>query len=206
MVEQAEIPEPVHEHGHHANGHGDGGFRQLAAIYVGVVAMLLAISSLGGGKATKEMLNANIHVSDTYAFAQAKYLRETAYQLTADHLEFELNHLPGLSDEGKAKATERIQHYRANAARYESDPASGEGRQELLAKAKNWEAVRDHAEAQDPNFQFAAALFQIAIVLGSVAIVATSRALLGFSAVLSALATALTVNGYFLLVHLPSIG
>jgi hypothetical protein len=200
MVDQTEIPEPVHEHAEPHGEHGDGGFRRLAAIYLGVVAMLLAISSLGGGKATKEMLNANIHASDTYAFAQAKYLRETVYQLTADQFEFELNHLPGLSDEGKAKAAERIQHYRADAARYESDPASGEGRKELLAKAKQWEAVRDHAELQDPNFEFAAALFQIAIVLGSVAIVALSRALLGLSAILAAAAIVLTLNGYLLIV------
>jgi hypothetical protein len=200
MVDQTEIPEPVHEHAEPHGEHGDGGFRRLAAIYLGVVAMLLAISSLGGGKATKEMLNANIHASDTYAFAQAKYLRETVYQLTADQFEFELNHLPGLSDEGKAKAAERIQHYRADAARYESDPASGEGRKELLAKAKQWEAVRDHAELQDPNFEFAAALFQIAIVLGSVAIVALSRALLGLSAILAAAAIVLTLNGYLLVV------
>jgi len=200
MVDQTEIPEPVHEHAEPHGEHGDGGFRRLAAIYLGVVAMLLAISSLGGGKATKEMLNANIHASDTYAFAQAKYLRETVYQLTADQFEFELNHLPGLSDEGKAKAAERIQHYRADAARYESDPASGEGRKELLAKAKQWEAIRDQAELQDPNFEFAAALFQIAIVLGSVAIVALSRALLGLSAILAAAAIVLTLNGYLLIV------
>jgi hypothetical protein len=205
MVEQTEIPEPVHEHLHHVDHseHGDNAFRRWAAIYVGVVAMLLAISSLGGGKVTKEMLNANIHASDTYAFAQAKYLRATVYQLTADQLEYEMSYLPGLSDAGKAKAGERIQHYRANAARYESDPASGEGRQELLAKARSLEAVRDHAQAQDTSFEFAAALFQIAIVLGSVSIVAVSRALLGLSATLTTLAVLLTVNGYFLLIHLP---
>ncbi|HXO03916.1 MAG TPA: DUF4337 domain-containing protein [Stellaceae bacterium] len=207
MVDQTEIPEPVHEHVHHAHHDGQGeGFRRLAAIYVGVVAMLLAISALGGGKATKEMLSANIHASDTYAFAQAKYLRQTANELAADQLEFELNHLPGLSDEGKAKAAERVQHYRGNAARYASDPTTGEGREQLLAKAKEWEAIRDHADAQDPNFEFAAALFQIAIVLGSVSIVAASPALLGLSAVVAGAATALTVNGYFLFVHLPSIG
>ena len=206
MVETSEAPEPVHEHVHHGhNAEGDG-FRRLAAIYVGVVAMLLAIASLGGGHVTKEMLNANIQASDTYAFAQAKYLRETVYQLAADQMEFELNQLPGLSDAGKAKAAERVEHYRGNAARYESDPASGEGRQELLAKAKDWERKRDHAAEQDPNFEFAAALFQIAIVLGSVAIVAASRALLGLSAVLTALAVVLTINGYFLVVPLPLAG
>jgi uncharacterized membrane protein YdbT with pleckstrin-like domain len=201
MVEQSEIPEGVHEH--HAQ---HDGFRRLAAIYLGVVAMLLAIASLGGSHVTKEMINANIQASDTYAFAQAKYLRATVYQLTADRLEFELNYLPGLSDAGKARAAERIEHYRSNAARYESDPKSGEGREQLLAKAKEWEQRRDQATLQDPSFELAAALFQIAIVLGSVAIVATSRALLGLSAVLAILAVVLTVNGYLLLFPLPLIG
>jgi hypothetical protein len=206
LVERTEIPEPVHEHVHHAHHDGQGeGFRRLAAIYVGVVAMLLAISSLGGGKATKEMLSANIHASDTYAFAQAKYLRETAYELAADQLEAQIAAQPGMPDTAKTSMTGLTGHYRKAAARYASDPATGEGREQLLAKAKEWEAIRDHAEAQDPNFEFAAALFQIAIVLGSVAIVATSPALLGLSAVLTAGATALTVNGYFLFVHLPSI-
>lgn len=206
MVEQSEIPEPVHEHVHHAH-HADGdGFRRLAAIYVGVVAMLLAIASLGGGHVTKEMLNANIEASDTYAFAQAKNLRATVYQLAADQMEFEINQLPGLSDAGKAKAAERVAHYRDNAARYESDPAGGEGRRELLVKAKEWEKARDRAAEQDPNFEFAAALFQIAIVLGSVAIVAASPALLGLSAVITALAVVLTINGYFLVAPLPFAG
>jgi Domain of unknown function (DUF4337) len=152
LVDQTEIPEPVHEHVHHAHHDGQGeGFRRLAAIYVGVVAMLLAISALGGGKATKEMLSANIHASDTYAFAQAKYLRQTANELAADQLEFELNHLPGLSDEGKAKAAERVQHYRGNAARYASDPTTGEGREQLLAKAKEWEAIRRTRISNSPR-------------------------------------------------------
>jgi len=206
MVEISEAPEPVHEHVHHGH-HAEGdGFRRLAAIYVGVVAMLLAIASLGGGHVTKEMLTANIQASDAYAFAQAKYLRATAYQLAADQMEFEINQLPGLADSGKAEAAKRIASYRDNAARYESDPASGEGRRELLAKAKQLERLRDHAAEQDPNFEFAAALFQIAIVLGSVAIVAASRALLGISGVLSLAAIALTINGYFLVVPLPLAG
>jgi hypothetical protein len=165
--------------------------------------MLLAISSLGGGHVTKEMLAANIRASDAYNFAQAKYLRETAYELAADHLEAEIAAQPALTDDARKSMIASITHYRAAAARYASDPESGEGRKELLARAKHWETVRDHAETQDPNFEFAAALFQIAMVLGSVSIVATSRALLGVSAVLAVVAVALTANGYFLLVDLP---
>ncbi|MBV9552626.1 MAG: DUF4337 domain-containing protein [Alphaproteobacteria bacterium] len=205
MVEQTEIPEQAHHHHHHLGHepHVSEGFRRFSAVYVGVVAMLLAISSLGGGKATKEMLAASIRVSDTYAFAQAKYFRQTAYELAADQMEADIAALPTIPDAAKAKMNGNIERYRKSAARYASDPATGEGRQELLAKAKEWEEVRDRAEAQDPNFQFANALFQIAIVLASVAIAGTSRPLLGLSIGSAAIATLLAINGFFLLVPLP---
>jgi hypothetical protein len=202
MVDQTEIPEPVHEHHAPVGEHADNAFRRWAAIYVGVVAMVLAISSLGGGHATKEMLSANIHASDMYAFAQAKYQRQVAYELAADQLDLQLAEQPNLPDEVKARIGAAIKRYRETAARYESDPPTGEGRKELIAKAHQWEHEREHAAAQDPNFEFAAALFQIAIVLGSVSIVAVSRLLVGLSGALAVLATALTINGYFLIVPL----
>jgi Domain of unknown function (DUF4337) len=203
-VEANEIAEKIHGHHeahevHHALR--DETFRKLAAIYVGIVAMLLAISSLGGSHATKTMLSANIQASDTYAFYQARNIRQTSYQLAADQLEMQLAVQP--DPQAKSKAEETIKRYRATAARYESDPAGGEGKKELLAKAKGWEAKRDHAAESDPNFEYSEALFQIAIVLGSVAIVAVSGPLLALSGVLAAAGTALMVNGYFLLVHLP---
>jgi hypothetical protein len=204
MVDETEIPEGVHEHSSEHDRHGDGGFRRCAAIYLGIVSMLLAISSLGGGKATKEMLAASISVSDTYSFAQAKYLRETAYELAADQLEAELAAQPAMPDAAKALMTASIDKYRKAAALYATDPTGGEGRKQLLAKAKEFEGDRDHAQAQDPNFQFAAALFQIAIVIGSVSIVASSRALIALSVVLTVVAVALTVNGFFLIVPLPA--
>jgi hypothetical protein len=67
-VEATEIAEQIHEHGHaeHHAAHAPDGFRKLSGIYLGVIALLLAIASLGGGSAMKEMLSANIHASDTY--------------------------------------------------------------------------------------------------------------------------------------------
>jgi Domain of unknown function (DUF4337) len=177
-------------------------FRRLTAIYLGVIAMLLAVASLGGAEATKEMLNANIHASDTYAFYQAKYIRQTLYQISAAELELLTGGGGAISPNDSAKAAELIKKYRDTAVRYESDQKSGEGKQELLEKAHEWEHARDHASAQLPNFEYAEALFQIAIVLGSVAIVAASPWLVGLSGILAAAAVLLTVNGYFLLMSL----
>jgi hypothetical protein len=202
-MEAREIAEKIEEqHGHH--GHGDrshDGFRRFTGVFLGVVAMLLAISTLGGAEATKAMLNANIHATDTYAFYQAKYLRQTMFELSAAQLEL-LAGGTALSGEGATKSAELIKRYRDTAVRYESDPSAGNGKKELLAKAKEWEQVRDHAEEQIPNFEYGEALYQIAIVLGSVAIVAASPWLVGLSCVLAVLGTLLTLNGYLLLVPL----
>ena len=204
-MEAHEISEQLHEHSqthaHAAPSHDM--FRRITAIYVGVAAMLLAIAALGGAEATKEMLNANIQASDTYAFYQAKNIRQTLYQTSAAQLELLADGAAALSESDKTKAAATIKRYRDIVARYDSEPATGEGKKELMAKAKEWDHKRDHAAAKIPNFEYAEAAFQIAIVLGSVAIVAASSALLGVSGVLAGLGVLLTLNGYLLLVPLP---
>src|SRR5919199_2308251 len=182
---------------------GDDRFRRRAAIVIGVLAMLLAISGLGGANATKEMLNANILASDTYAFYQAKNIRQTSNQLAADELQALLRTQPSLAPDAQAQLQQRIQQYQATVARYESEPSTGEGKQELLVKAQQYEQRRDRAARQDPNFDFAQALLQIGIVLGSVSIVATQRWLLGLGIALGGIATLLMLNGFLLLVELP---
>ena len=205
-MEATEIAEKIgeaHEAHHVSQVEADARFRRLTAIYLGVVAMLLAIASLGGSNATKVMVNANIQASDTYGFYQSKNIRQTIYRITAEELEGQLLAQPGMPEEAKTKIEKAIERYRSRAEQYESDPATGEGKTELLAKAKEWEAKRDQAAKRDPNFDFAEALFQIAIVLGSVSIVAASRTLVKLSGALAVVASLLMVNGYFLLVHLP---
>ncbi len=189
-MEGHEIAERIHEseEGEALAAPTHDMFRRLTAIYVGVVAMMLAI--------------ANIHASDTYAFYQAKNIRQTLYQISAAELELLAGGGTAISPNDSAKAAELIKRYRDNVARYESEPATGEGKKELMAKAKEWEHERDHARAQLPNFEYAEALFQIAIVLGSVAIVAASALLLGVSGVLALGGLLLTLNGYLLLVPL----
>jgi Domain of unknown function (DUF4337) len=201
-VEAHEIAEKIHEEDEPPAHVTPDAFRRLTGIYVGVVAMLLAIASLGGGNATKEMLAANIHASDTYNFYQAKYIRQLQYETAAEQIQLFAAGGAALPAEQAAKAADLVKQYRATAARYESEPATGNGKKELLAKAHEWEQRRDIAAAQNPNFEFAEAAYQIAIVLGSVAIVAASPLILGVSGVLACLGVLLTLNGFLLLVPL----
>ncbi len=178
-------------------------FRSRAALLIAFMAMLLAITSLGGGNAAEDIMNYNIQASDTWAFYQAKTVRKTDTELAADALEIQLQSAQNLTPEQRANIEKKIADYRATAARYESEPDKGEGRKELSQKAQAFTRERDRAMRQDPNFDFSEALFQIAIVLASVAILATSRRILYVAMVAGALASVLMLNGYFLFFELP---
>ena len=185
----------------------DEKFKNRAALIIAVMAMLLAITSLGGGNAAEDVANNNIHASDTWAFYQAKSIRQTSMRVAADGLEADLRANPGMPPEAREFAQKKLEEYRATAARYEdepdkddpSNPLKGEGRKQLTARARDYEARREEAQKQDPNFDFSEALFQIAIVLASVAILADSRLVLRLSLFVGAAATLLMLNGYFLL-------
>ncbi len=186
--------------------------RNQSALLIAFLAMLLAITSLGGGNVTEDMINANVKASDTWAFYQAKNIRQTAYMLAADGLETQLLTAgKSLPADQRQSLEERLAKYRATVERYESEPdperpddqMAGEGKKELRAQAQSWQKQFEQAQDKDPNFDFSEALFQIAIVLASVAILAKSRAILGMSLGFGALATVLMLNGYFLLFRLP---
>jgi Domain of unknown function (DUF4337) len=62
--------------------------------------------------------------------------------------------------------------------RHESEPETGEGKKELLLKAKEHEKRRNKALLRDPWFDNAEGLLQISIVLASVTIVTSTPVLL----------------------------
>ncbi len=178
------------------------GFRRRVALLVAGLAGLLAITSLGGQNATKTMINANIQASDTYSFYQAKTIRQTSNQLFADNLQSLLD-TTNPSDSARAAIQARIDRAKATVARYESEPQTGEGKKELLARAETYVQEREHAARQDPDFDYAEVLLQIAIVLGSVAILAVSRPVTVIALALGGVAGILMLNGFFLWFTLP---
>ena len=181
-------------------------FKQRCAILIAVLAMLLAITALGGDNATKEAVNSNVLASNYFNFYQAKNMRQTAITLSADHLELAVLNDPAIPDAAKAELKKKVEKYRQTIARYETEPETGEGKKELLAKAKEWEEKRDHAMKQDPYFDYAQALLQIAIVLISVSIIAEVGWLVAFGAILGGLGALLMINGFLLLVEVPFLG
>ena len=183
--------------------HANELFRRQAAVIIGVLAMVLAITALSTESASRSVLAANIQSSDTYAFYQAKNIRQTDTQLAADQLAALLLTQPALSSSARAAIQKQIDADKTIVAHLASDPASGNGKKQLLAQAQALDAHRAHTEKQLPNFEVAQGLLQIGIVLGSVSIVAAARWLLWTGVGLGAVALLLLLNGHLLLAELP---
>lgn len=166
------------------------------SIWIGVLAVMLAICTMGGDNATKDATRANIDASDLWTFFQAKNVRRTSYQLAADELQLMLVANRTLDAAARQQIEAKIAEYRAQVERLTKDGERREGLDELFQRAKEKEVERDAALRKDPLFDWAQALLQIAIVLASVSIVANSRELLWGSGGLGALGTALMVAGF----------
>lgn len=171
------------------------------AIYIAALAVLLAICSIGDDDASKTAVRANIQASNTYAFFQAKNIRQTDYKIAVDQFKSDLLDL-NLSEQARQYLNDKIAAYEAIIKRYDSEPEKGEGKKELLAKAHNWEAERDLALKRDPYFDLSQGLLQIAIVLASVSLILGGSFLLSFSGVLGVVGTIAMVNAYMLVVEL----
>ena len=71
----------------------------------------------------------------------------------------------------KAAVQKQIEDWQKTAARYRSEPETGEGSEQLAARAKHAEHERDDATAKYHHFEIASAAFQIGIVLASATII-----------------------------------
>lgn len=187
---------------------GDGGKQRerLIAVYIAILAVALSICSVGGGNATKDATARNIEAANAWAFFQAKNIRRNDVRIEINELELRLVTDPTLSEAAKAAIQERLKQYRDQEAHLTSEPETGEGVKELMARGKALEAQRDVAMHKDPYFDYGQALLQIAIVLASVAIITGGSVLLLVSGVLAAGGLISMLNGFFLLFSLPIIG
>jgi hypothetical protein len=178
---------------------------RLIAVYIGILAVLLAVCGVGGGNAMKDATARNIEASNTWAFFQAKNIRRHDLRLQIGEFEVQLAGDPQLPDAARKLIDEKIAKYRKDEARLTSEPETGEGLNELLVKGKSLEVQRDRAMLRDPFFDYGQALLQVAIVLASIAIITGGTSLLVLSGLMAALGIVSTLNGFFLFFGAPFI-
>jgi plasmid stabilization system protein ParE len=168
------------------HGHIDPSNKKIALL-IAVLALVLAFSETLGKAAQTSALSLNIEASNLWAFFQAKTIRQTVLRTAAEQTS-----VGGASEEAK----KQIEAWRKTAQRYQTEPETGEGRDELMARAKDAEKKRDRAMAAYHQYELASAAVQIAIVLASAAIVTGAMALAWIGAGLGVVGIAFCLIGF----------
>ena len=179
---------------------------KLVGVYIGILAVILALCSLGGSNAAQDAMLKNIEASNIWAFFQSKNARRQALRLNTDGLEIMLASTPGLADDVKKLIQGKIADYHEQDKKLTSDPERKEGLDELFTKGKALEQDRNEALRRGPYFDYGQALLQIAIVLASVAIISGGNALLIVSVLGGGLGAIATLGGFTLAFPLPFSG
>jgi hypothetical protein len=175
----------------------DKTFSRRIALVTAVYAVVLAVASLGGNNAMKEMLLAQQEASNQWSYYQAKVVREHLNRGSKMVLEAQLAEPSALKGAEREKFAALARQFADEEKRMNAD------KKEIEPKAKAAEVERDRNQAKDPYFDYAEVLLQIAIVCSSVAIIAASRPMFWFSLGLAVLGTMSTLNGFLLAVRVP---
>src|SRR3954468_349122 len=172
----------------HGHGHADHGGNKGIALLISVLALVLAFSETLGKSAQTAGLAYNIEASNLWAFFQAKTIRQTVLRTAAEEME---------AGSPADAAKKQIGKWRDTAQRYQSEPETGEGRDQLAARAKEAEKKRDRSMAAYHHYELASAAVQIAIVLASASIIAEIIALAWIGGALGVLGVVFCAIGFF---------
>ena len=159
--------------------------KDKAGLVIVIMALFMAITTYFSNSYSGAVLKNMLKATDTYSFYQSKSIKQTIAE-------------GQLEDAKLTKDKERIAKLEAKIARYETDPEKGEGKKELLAKARAYEAVRDDAARHSPWLTFASMAFQLAIVLLSASILAVNNKMYKISEVVAVIGVLLLCQGIWL--------
>ena len=171
------------------------------ALLIAVLALCLAIIETGAKSAQTQALVANVETSNLWAFYQAKTIRQTIVRTAVEQSELQR---PTLDPAQQATLDTQQKAWRDLIARWESEPSTGEGRKELIERARTADHTRELATSQYHLLEFAAGALQVAIVVVSASIVTGVAALWVLGILLGAGGVVLGVIGHWAptLIHL----
>lgn len=150
-----------------------------------VLAALLAITSLLDGGNSAQILDNTIEANNVWSFYQAKSIKQSLAEISYENAVHN-------GDRRKAEIM------KTKIERYESEPSTGEGKKELMAKAKGIEAERAKAELRSPWYTYSNAFYQIAIVILAASMLTLSKRMYWIGIGLGAFAILLMTQGALL--------
>lgn len=157
-----EITEADELREHHEQAAHDASMRPVA-LAMAILAVLVAVTTLLGHRASTEAVLSQARASDHWAEYQAKRIRQNDTALTVDLL----STLP-VAD--KAAAEKLIAKYQQHTAQWDSDLKEGS------TKAREQEAEGRLAERREDRYDLGEAMLEIGLVITSITLLTSKRA------------------------------
>jgi hypothetical protein len=178
-----------------SGGHGAvEGSNKKIALLISVLALFLAFAETLAKSAQTSALSENVEASNLWAFFQAKTIRMTVVRTAGENAELQR---AAAGEAASDLYLKRIEDWTKTAARWDSEPDTGEGRKELAARAKGAEGKRDLALARYHHYELGSAAFQVGIVLASAMVITGIAALAWAGAALGVIGAGLLAIGLF---------
>lgn len=159
--------------------------KDKAGLVIVIMALFMTITTYFANGFSGAVLKNTLKATDAYSFYQSKSIKQTLAEQSYD-------------DAIILKDTAKAEKLKAKIDRYESDPVTGEGKKELLAKARDYESIRDESSKHSPWLTFASMLFQLAIVLLSASILSVNNKMYVMSLYVGVIAVVILTQGIWL--------
>lgn len=159
--------------------------KDKAGFIIVFFAVLLALCTYFSAGNSSKILTNTLEINSVYSFYQAKSTKQGQAKYA-------------LHDAERNKEFAYAKQLKAEIARYESEPETGEGKIELQAKAKKLIAERNEFRQHSAWYTYTSMLYQIAIVLLTASILAVNTRLFKGSIAVGVIATLMFTQALWL--------
>jgi hypothetical protein len=172
----------AHEAGEH---HEDNPMMMPVAVTLSILAVLVAIATLLGHRASTEELILQNKATDQWALFQAKNIRLHEMQSVADMLDT-------FTPVEKEKAAALREKYTSEVERYNKE------KEEAGEEAKKLEAERDVAGRKEDRYDAGEVILEIALIVCSLTLLTKKRVFWGAGVALGLVGFVVTASGFLL--------
>jgi hypothetical protein len=151
--------EQLHDHAEY--GAADDRFASVT-LSMAILAVLVAVVSLMGGRIHAEEVLAQTKATDQWAQYQAKVIRERSYEVFVDELAVFALQSPSQADEMKAKYAKEIDRYNSETKDIQKQANATEDEVKILERRSNW-------------FDFGEVLLEAGLVICSITLLTKKR-------------------------------
>jgi DNA repair ATPase RecN len=170
---------------------GESRLNAAVAIFVALTATFMALNNVKDGNIVQAMQQAQANAVDSWTYYQAKGTKQNLAISAREQVELLRDTTQAASPEIRARFDKRIEEYRAQEKKYETE------KEEIRRQAEGFKKQYDDLNVHDDQFDMAEALMSVAIALFGVTALTRKTWLFGIAVVFSVIGTILGFAGFF---------